>query len=394
MLNIKLAEHQLCTGCGACALCCPTKSIVMVYDDLDVIYPRIDYNKCIQCEKCQRVCHVNTKYLNEKSDVVYAAYSTDAVTRKNSASGGVASTLYRHFLKKGWHVFGVRYLPGEKAQYFELDDEEDIKITQNSKYLFAETGDTYLRIQTILKNGEHVLFIGIPCQVSGLLSFLGGRHPLLYTVDLLCHGTCPSLYMDEHINTLEGIARKQCERISFRDPEFGTENYRLTLRENNIIFYNKGVYDTDIYQIGYHKGLIYRESCYHCMYAQNMRIGDLSLSDFGGLGKIEQYKDKKESISCIVVSSDAGDEMVRDLVSEKLIFTERRPSGEAFQYDAMFQRPTPKHKRREVFVAEYRSSGSFEKAAKKALSSVIFYNWLVLFLHIKEIKAIIRKVLR
>ena len=49
--------------------------------------------------------------------------------------------------------------------------------------------------------------------------------------------------------------------------------------------YSRPVLSEDVYQVGYHKALIYRENCYACLYAGEDRCGDLTISDYKGIGR-------------------------------------------------------------------------------------------------------------
>lgn len=65
-------------------------------------------------------------------------------------------------------------------------------------------------------------------------------------------------------------------------------------------------------------GEIYRESCYHCPFAREERIGDLTIGDYWGVEKYspELLKEngglflKKEGISCLFVNTDKGKKML------------------------------------------------------------------------------------
>lgn len=47
---------QMCCGCGACAVGCPTGAITMKYDNEGFVYPHIDSEKCCNCGKCRKLC--------------------------------------------------------------------------------------------------------------------------------------------------------------------------------------------------------------------------------------------------------------------------------------------------------------------------------------------------
>ena len=59
---------------------------------------------------------------------------------------------------------------------------------QKSKYVQSSTDKAYKELQTLLKNGEEVLFSGTPCQVEAAKSIANRTGGRLYTIDIICHG--------------------------------------------------------------------------------------------------------------------------------------------------------------------------------------------------------------
>ena len=49
---IQLVEKMNCTGCGACAFVCASKSIIMKADSIGQVYPVINTDSCIECASC------------------------------------------------------------------------------------------------------------------------------------------------------------------------------------------------------------------------------------------------------------------------------------------------------------------------------------------------------
>ena len=386
-------NHEECTACGACLNICPKKCISFQEDNLGAIYPVVDTDKCINCGLCERSCHLlNNFFPTVSSDEVFAAYSLDPNIRSHSASGGIATSLYTFCLKNGIHTFGVTYTPYEKAKYLEIITENDIELCQNSKYVFSHLGDTYIRIRDYLNKGEKVLFIGIPCHVAGLLSFLNGRKENLITIDIICHGTCPETYLNQHIKAVSG--KHHAEKTYFRDPSFGTHNFILSFYEDNVSYYHKDVHDVDTYQIGYHKAMIYRENCYNCRYARNERIGDLTISDFSGLGRIIPFDQPRIGVSCVICSTPKGKMLLDDLSEEKAIAIFKRPTDEAFLFEKQLNAPSIPHPERKTFIDKYIvSQGDFESSAKYALRKDINRNRMKKTLHIEQLKALGSKAL-
>jgi len=50
------STKENCCGCAACYSVCPTGAIVMMPDEKGFLYPRIDEELCIRCQKCISVC--------------------------------------------------------------------------------------------------------------------------------------------------------------------------------------------------------------------------------------------------------------------------------------------------------------------------------------------------
>ena len=55
-VNTLTVEKQNCCGCSACYAICPVRAITMAEDSEGFLYPHIDENKCIKCNKCLQVC--------------------------------------------------------------------------------------------------------------------------------------------------------------------------------------------------------------------------------------------------------------------------------------------------------------------------------------------------
>ena len=238
---MKICDSRICTGCGACQQACPMKCITLVPDELDALHPSINEEICISCGKCQKVCPNNNEIEFHSTHEVYVAWSLNNELRMTSASGGIASELYNYAIRQGWKAYGVTYTKDKSCHFIELKNLDDIQKVKNSKYCFSSTESTYISIQKHLRSGDKVLFVGLPCQVAGLYSFLGRRYVGLVTVDLLCHGSTPQSYLQQHINFVEKRTRTSSESLCFRDPAFGTENFCFSLYDkcSQVIYANQ-----------------------------------------------------------------------------------------------------------------------------------------------------------
>ena len=73
--RIPLPKIEHCTGCQACRVACPTNAITMQENEKGNIYPAVDEQKCINCNKCARICPELTPVkLHNKQEKVLAIW--------------------------------------------------------------------------------------------------------------------------------------------------------------------------------------------------------------------------------------------------------------------------------------------------------------------------------
>lgn len=389
----RLAEGAACTGCGACAAACRKGCIRLETDELGARTPSVNADECSGCGACARACHALADDLfYEKSEDVHAAWQSCADDRRTSASGGVASACYRWALSRGVRCYGVPSDDLYGFRFIELSNEEDVLRCKNSKYVESDMTGVFESAKGELKAGGEVLFIGLPCQVAALRTYVGPRwRNGLLTVDIICHGVCPSLYLREHVGGVEAAKKRTALRICFRDPMFETYKFRLTLSDTQGIFYNKGPKSSDAYQVGYHSALTYRENCFACRYAQGRRAGDLTIGDFSGYGRRGPSAAPVEKVSCAIASTPAGAHLLGELAAFGIV-SERRDSDEAFLYEMQLQSPSVRSPGREAFLEAYASGVGFDAAVRFAIGGELRRNGMAEALRLRELDRLARSL--
>ena len=162
-----------------------------------------------------------------------------------------------------------------------------------SKYIKSNPKGIYKEISKKLKNGEKVLFIGLPCQVAALKKYI--KDDKLYTVDLICHGTPSPLVLEAFLKDY-GLKLNEMKDISFRNKmKFGLK-YNLKEFHSDII--------SDNYLYTFLNSTTYTENCYSCKYARLERVGDVTLGD--SWGSTQSEEEKMKGISLVLCQSDKG----------------------------------------------------------------------------------------
>ena len=390
-----ICSENTCTLCKACVSICPVGCVALEKDVLNNEYA-VKGEKCINCNLCEKVCPANKE--TELNDIkkCYAAWSLNSITRKQSASGGIATELYRYELQHmSGAIVGVS-IKNNKAIYTISEEASEIKQYQNSKYTLGDTNKVYREVKERLKNGESVTFIGVPCHVAGLKNYLKSLKiniENLFCVDLVCHGCVSPDYLQEHVQYIKKKKHIEVDDINFRNPLYGTENFVFTMSSNGKVKYKKKVYRNDAYQVGYHKGVIYRDCCYSCKYAKESRVGDISLADFSGVGSVIPTEYTNKNVSCILANSKKGIERIKKMHELHMIYLEERPIEEETNYERQLHEATELSEEAIAFRNAYARGMSFDRAIFKACFKRIIKNELKWLLHIELLKKIISKML-
>ena len=356
--TIRLIGKDKCTSCGLCMNICPSSCIKMIRDEYDNLYPFIDENKCVKCSKCFEICPSNNVNKFNSPKKLYCGYAIDKNKRENAASGGIASALYELYLRNNGVIAGVKMDEKFNAKFMISNKKNEFS---NSKYVYSFIDELYSdEFINYVKSGVPILIIGLPCQISALKKFYNTDKNILF-VDILCHGVGSDIYFKQHMNNISNS--KKIDNICFRDRRL-KKDFMMTLDSNKKIIYKKGPYSFDYYQFGYHKALYYRENCYKCIYAQNARVGDITIGDYFTYGLLDGKKKINPRISMVLSNTEKGEKILKRLQSDKIAYLEDRPIKEALKYIDQLNQPSKKYKTRKVFLEEYKKNKNFEEGAR------------------------------
>ena len=341
----EICNSSICTGCAACMNRCPKHCINMREDNkLGHLYPQIDNDKCIDCGACVKVCPANHALELRTPITAYAGWDKSEKECISSTSGGAASAFARYIIRQGGVVYGCAILPGIQVSHVRIDSLSDIGKLKGSKYVQSTIGMIYKNVREDLRKGKKVLFIGTPCQVAGVRSFIvKDMVENLYTVDLICHGTPPLAYLRKHI--LKKTNGTVPDEIFFRKGAYllllllgGKEIYRSSLFEQRY---------QDTYYNTFFDGFSYRESCHTCRYAQPQRVSDVTIGDFWGL-RADLPLEHPHGCSVLLPITEKGKELIEGIRQEFNLY--ERTVEEAVNGNDQLRHPKEKDLRISMFM--------------------------------------------
>lgn len=335
---IELCQEKDCTGCSACYNICPKQAITMQADKEGFLRPTINHDKCIACGLCQKVCPpLNPVRKHPRVARPIAAISKDHETLLKSSSGGMFSLLANWVFAKNGVVYGVVMDDENRIYHTVAENQQELAPMRSSKYAQSDIGTVYRDIKSRLIKEQYVLFSGTPCQVAGLLNFLGKTNcDRLLTVDLVCHGTPSNKMFIVYLHKLAdfwGIKYEDIKNFSFRQEAVWGITPRF--KTGDKTYWLSGV--QNLYMRLFLSGRLHRPCCYTCPYTTPERISDITIADFWGIGQQHPFSyDTSAGCSLVLPNSEKGKQVFKDLCSN--ILCEQREWEEALKYNDQLSR--------------------------------------------------------
>lgn len=307
MIGIQTDE---CTGCAVCTTSCTQQAIEMRQNETTgFLYPYIDESKCNRCLSCQRICPVLHRRVGSSSTTqkdnsyeCYAVTSKSDEIRFASTSGGFFTEIATEILCNGGIVYGVGYSDGMDVLHMHVDNADELRILQKSKYVQSDMRNVYPDIKRDADSGRLVLFVGCPCQVAAIYSFLGRKYDNLYTVEFVCMGVNSPRAYHAWIRELENNSRTKVSNIIFKYKSSGWRQSpfltRVDFKNGHHIVLDE---TTNSFMRGYLMGgLFVRECCSKCVFNGINRTADFVIGDHWGADKMI---DDDKGTSVVILST-------------------------------------------------------------------------------------------
>ncbi|WP_270711482.1 Coenzyme F420 hydrogenase/dehydrogenase, beta subunit C-terminal domain [Phocaeicola coprophilus] len=341
---INIIHKEDCCGCSACAQICPKECISLQRDNEGFIYPNTNINDCIECHLCEKVCPILNSIKENEPNKVLAVKNKDNYIREMSSSGGVFYEIAKQVILQNGVVYGAKFSAQWNVEHAMAYNIDQLIPLMRSKYVQSDINKTYINIKDNLKDGKRVLFVGTPCQVAGLNSFLKyKKYSNLTTIDFLCHGVPSPKVWQLYIKEITKKNKAEISNISFRDKKLGWRNYKLTFSFSNSTSWSE-VHRNNIYMKGFLNNLYLRPSCYACKFKRFQSKSDLTIADYWGIYRYLPEFDDNLGVSLVFINTAEGEKLI-----DSKLFNIKETSFTSTLSNKGLDKYTPKHPKREYF---------------------------------------------
>lgn len=218
--------------------------------------------------------------------------------------------------------------------------------------------------------GKSLMFVGTPCQVTGLIKYLGKNYSNLLLVDLLC-ANCPSAglfkkYLSER-HDFNDIISYNFRHKSESDTLWNNNTSDIKHKDGSIELLRKE--DDDYLQVFHSCSLSLATQCLTCKYQGTLRVGDLTIGDCWGIQNYDKRIDASKGVSVILVNNVKGQDFVSALPEEYVDVMKEEPLEMIKKYNAVAfteKRNWPNTLRRRVFHTTV-LNGTYHEAKEAAL---------------------------
>ncbi len=347
---IEIEDKKSCMGCNACSTICPVDCIPLINDEEGFFYPKVDYDVCIECPLCDRVCPITDKIPDtgkkflipfiEKAKItrfeeplIYASYTKNHEIRVDSTSGGIFSELAFKMFDEGGYVGGAVYNDDLSVSHILTNDRKRLPDIRSSKYVLSLTDELFPDVKERLKSGYKVLVCGAPCQIVALYAFLRKDFENLVTCDFVCRGVNSPLVFKKYIEWLEDKYQSKALKIKAKDKTTGWHKFSMRVDFENGESYVKDRYN-DPFFVGYlQTSLFTMPACFTCQFKGASKKSDITLGDFWGIENIDKSMDQDLGTSLIMLNSEKGkqyyESISENIVSKKFTMQDAEPNNAA-----------------------------------------------------------------
>ena len=350
-----------CYGCKACEAVCPKKAISMKTNTEGFSMPFVDEALCVNCHLCETVCPHLSPVLTPipfQERKFLSAFSKNDENRAVATSGGIFRPVAEWVLQQGGWVCGCIWNEKLEAEHILTNDLAVVKRMQGSKYVQSDTKDCFLKIKEKLQKDTLILFTGTPCQVGGLLSYVG-QHKNLYTIALFCSGVpSPKIWLANK-KFIEKKYNAKLVNVNMRckgQTGWQSPTIRYDFENGKTVQYLS--YGNDRYVKSFIQGLFLRNSCHHCQYKGTGHNADWIIGDYWGAPAPIMIESANRGVSAVILNTAKGFNLWNELASK--FYSQSVSLDSILACNRRVMAPGPVHSNRRAFFENLDKLGFIE----------------------------------
>lgn len=312
---------------------------------------------------------------------VFGFICNDLDIRLISSSGGAFYYLARGIILNNGVCYGATINESGNVFHSRITQVSDIYSLMGSKYVESFISKSiYLSFENDVRNDKQVLFVGTPCQINIMFTFLKTKKldsDNVFFVQLFCHGVPDIYYWNKYLAETGAP-----DNISFRIKKPSWNKYSVCLRgKRNIELYYKNPY-----MFLFLNNYILAEKCFDCSFKGENSCFDLAIGDFWGIEKIDSKFYSKHGVSLVISKGDSKSLFLLSILKQHCQYSEY-DFDIALKYNTSFSYPPKKPTDLRSVQLLLESNYSFNKCKKYIKNK----NKNHLF---NKIKKILRKVIK
>lgn len=382
-------KKEDCLGCEACVQACRLGAIAMEEDEEGFRYPKIDCEKCVDCNFCRKACpieHMPTRHAENK--LAFGGYIKDARKRDRSTSGGAFSAIVEAYCEKDYVIFGAE-AKGVQVFHSYTTDIRELDKYRKSKYSQSVVGHSYSECKEFLDAGKSVLFSGTPCQIAGLKAYLQNKeYDNLLTIEVICEGVPSPKYMEKYADSLRKRYASEICSLDYRYTDANSSENPTTGKWDFEVMYTtlengkslkKDRWFNPFWSVWLNH-LMSRPSCYSCPFANTARVADISLGDLWGVHLYcPELYGRNLGSSLVVCNTDKGKNVFKK--AEDLMYGHELAFETALKYQSPMRKTISDNPNRNRFMNDLNDTAmSYEainrKWAKKPTVKLLYQKYV------------------
>lgn len=345
---IEILSKKDCCGCTACFNMCPKKAISMISDNEGFLYPSVNLKECVDCGACEKVCPIiNKKVHHDEMTEGYIIRNKNEEIVFESTSGGAFTVFADYVLRKNGVVYGAGYDESMRVICKRALSADQLKEMRGSKFVQSTLGNVFQNVKKDLLDQKLVLYSGTPCQISGLLSYLGKKPDNLICVDFVCRGVPSPALWTNYVAYMEHKFNSKIVAARFKHKTYGYHTTTMKVDfANGKTYYGSG--RVDPYMKAFVSELSSRPSCANCSFKGIERSSDITLFDCYEYSKVTGKYDDDKGYSSLFIHTQAG-KKVFDEIKDKIWFKQEDVNKLVLYNGIMVCNSAKPHKKRAEF---------------------------------------------